>query len=193
MDVRTRACTLGLVAVCMLIAWSRLGSVERELQCPDDCTAETRRPGIIAYELAGTAERVDTILEAWGSEGRAVARRNLILDFAFLFTYGLFLFLAGRALGETLPKPAAFSRFLSHGAHGCAWAGAAAAALDALENTALLVMLGRGGSTLLSAMAYTAAALKFLLVLPAFAFVLGVGFFVLAWSLLRKLRSPSLA
>ncbi len=186
-----RARTLGLIAVFMLVAWSRLGSVETDLQCPDGCKAETRRPGIVAYELAGTAERADTILEAWGDEGRAVARRGLILDFAFLFTYGIFLFLAGRALADALPRTAVFPRLLAHGAHGFAWAGAAAAVLDALENTALLIMLGQGGSTLLSAMAYTAASLKFLLVLPAFAFVLGVGFFVLSWRLLRKLRSPS--
>jgi len=186
-----RARTLGLIAVFMLVAWSRLGSVETELQCPDGCKAETRRPGIVAYELAGTAERADGILAAWGEEGRAVARRNLILDFAFLFTYGLFLFLAGRALADALPSTAPLPRYLSYGAYGFAWAGAAAAVLDGLENTALLVMLEKGGSTLLSAMAYTAASLKFLLVLPAFAFILGVGFFVLSWRLLRKLRGSS--
>jgi hypothetical protein len=186
-----RARTLGLIAVFTLVAWSRLGSVETDLQCPDGCQAETRRPGIVAYELAGTAERADAILEAWGDEGRAVARRSLILDFAFLFTYGTFLFLAGCALADALPRTTAFPRLLAHGARGFAWAGAAAAGLDALENTALLIMLERGGSTLLSAMAYTAASLKFLLVLPAFAGILGVGVFVLGWSLLRKLRSPS--
>lgn len=187
---RHRARTLGLIAVFALVAWSRLGSVETELQCPEGCEAEARRPGIVAYELAGTAERADTILEAWGDDGRALARRSLILDFAFLFTYGTFLFLAGCALGDALPRTAVFPRLLAHGAYGFAWAGVAAAALDGLENIALLIMLGQGGSTLLSALAYTAASLKFLLVLPAFAFILGVGFFVLSWRLVRKLRSP---
>lgn len=38
-------------------------------------------PGIIPFELAGNAERVQEILTAWGSEGRRWARWSLWLDF----------------------------------------------------------------------------------------------------------------
>src|SRR6476659_4477639 len=45
-------------------------------------------PGIIAFELAGNAERAQRIMSAWGDDGRRAARRSLQLDFGYMATYG---------------------------------------------------------------------------------------------------------
>ena len=43
-------------------------------------------PGIIAFELAGNAERAHRIMSAWGDDGRRAARRSLHhqLDFGYV-------------------------------------------------------------------------------------------------------------
>jgi hypothetical protein len=46
-------------------------------------------PGIIAFELAGNAERAQRIISAWGDDGRRAARRSLQLDFGYMATYGV--------------------------------------------------------------------------------------------------------
>lgn len=50
----------------------------------------TGGPGIIPFELAGTATRAETIMRRWGSEGRRAARLSLQLDFGYMLTYGAF-------------------------------------------------------------------------------------------------------
>lgn len=49
---------------------------------------KTGGPGIIPFELAGTAERVQEILAVWGADGRRWARWSLWLDFGYMLTYG---------------------------------------------------------------------------------------------------------
>ncbi|ORW20209.1 hypothetical protein AWC18_12510 [Mycolicibacter nonchromogenicus] len=59
---------------------------------------KTGGPGIIGFELAGSAERAQEILEVWGDEGRRWARWSLWLDFGYMATYGtLALLLIERA------------------------------------------------------------------------------------------------
>lgn len=61
-------------------------------------------PGIIAFELAGSAERAQRMMSAWGDDGRRAARRSLQLDFGYMATYGvltaLLIDLARRQLGH---------------------------------------------------------------------------------------------
>lgn len=49
---------------------------------------KTGGPGIIGFELAGNAERVQEILAVWGADGRRWARWSLWLDFGYMLTYG---------------------------------------------------------------------------------------------------------
>ncbi|MGV0626866.1 hypothetical protein [Mycolicibacter minnesotensis] len=49
---------------------------------------KTGGPGIVAFEVAGNAERAQEILDAWGPEGRRWARWSLWLDFGYMLTYG---------------------------------------------------------------------------------------------------------
>ena len=47
----------------------------------------TGGPGIIPFELAGSAERSHQIMSTWGNEGQAAARMSLLLDYLFPATY----------------------------------------------------------------------------------------------------------
>lgn len=99
-------------------------------------------PGIVGLELAGSTERVDEILAGWGPEGRAAARRSLLIDYLVLATYAPLL--ASLCGGPVAAAPYA------------------AAVCDIGENTALLAILkGRRGC--LPALAKGMATAKFAL------------------------------
>jgi hypothetical protein len=87
-------------------------------------------PGIIAFELAGNAERAQRIISAWGDDGRRAARLSLQLDFGYMATYG--------ALTAVLVDYA--RRRLGHPAVVCLSVVPAVVG-DALEGVALLNML----------------------------------------------------
>ena len=50
----------------------------------------TGGPGIIPFELAGSAIRAEDIMTRWGSDGQRAARLSLRLDFGYMATYGTF-------------------------------------------------------------------------------------------------------
>ena len=47
----------------------------------------TGGPGIFGFELAGSPERAQQILEAWGPDGKSAARVSLLLDYPYLVSY----------------------------------------------------------------------------------------------------------
>lgn len=106
-------------------------------------------PGIVGFELAGSPERVEAILAAWGPGGQTAARRSLLIDYLVLASYGpLLAGLCGRAGGR-------FGPVVAHAQY-------VAAACDVGENTALLAVLaGRRGG--LPALARAMALTKFAL------------------------------
>lgn len=123
-------------------------------------------PGIIGFELAGTAERAGRIVDTWGDDGRAAARRSLLQDYPFPPTY---------AVAQALTCEAAAARFGQGAARDAgaalAWGQFVAAGFDYVENTALLgVLAGRSGS--LAALARRAALVKFALIGAGWAYVL---------------------
>jgi hypothetical protein len=110
-------------------------------------------PGIIPFELAGP-EGSGRILQRWGADGRRAARASLVLDFPFLIAYtALNLELAARA-GRAYGSAGRLAPLV-------ALAQVAAGACDAVENTALLGVLDRGGDDRLATAARTAARVKF--------------------------------
>ncbi len=46
-------------------------------------------PGIIPFELAGSASRANDIMTRWGRDGQRAARLSLWLDFGYMATYGI--------------------------------------------------------------------------------------------------------
>jgi hypothetical protein len=130
---------------------------------------ESGGPGIIPFELAGTAERAGRILAAWGAPGQSAARRSLLLDYPYLAAYAPLQALLCTGAGEALtrhgrPGPASLAPAL-------AWGQLVAGAFDALENTALLAILaGRTGR--LPAIARACASAKFALLGLGWAYML---------------------
>jgi hypothetical protein len=110
----------------------------------------TGAPGIIAFELAGNAERAQRIISAWGDDGRRAARRSLQLDFGYMATYG--------ALTALLVDHA--RRRLGHPAGVCLGVVPAVAA-DAVEGVALLNVLAGNDINANARRARRAAIVKF--------------------------------
>jgi hypothetical protein len=129
----------------------------------------TGGPGIIPFELAGTPAKANRILDAWGDEGRAAARRSLILDYPFPATYALLHAIACTAVSDRF-KERGRSALADAGAP-LAWAQLAAAIFDYVENTALLLNLS-GRHKRLPAIARRAALTKFALTYAGWGYVL---------------------
>ena len=65
----------------------------------------TGGPGIISFELAGSASRAEEIMTRWGSDGQRAARLSLWLDFGYMATYGTFTALLVDGVAIRLPYP----------------------------------------------------------------------------------------
>jgi hypothetical protein len=126
--------------------------------------------GIIDFELAGSLGDSQRIMAAWGSSGRDAARASLWIDFAYLTAYGGFVALAVAALRDHA-RGANWTRTARVGAVLAAFP-VLAAAFDACENVFLLLTLGGHGGRAAPVLAYGFASCKFLLIIPAVAYVL---------------------
>jgi hypothetical protein len=115
-------------------------------------------PGIVGFELAGSPERAVEILATWGAEGRAAARRSLMIDYGVLAAYGPLMSVVCRSSAQRWERRGN-SRLASLG-RAIAAAQLLAALSDVVENTALLAVLhGRVGP--LPAVAKVSAIAKF--------------------------------
>lgn len=126
--------------------------------------------GIVAFEVAFTSGKAQEIVVAWGSKGHDAAQLSLWLDFLYLIAYGLFLWLAIRALGDA---------FRGRGMDGWARPAAAisllpliAAAADAVEDVFLLLVLGGHTGSIGPPLAGGFATLKFLCLAVAIVYLL---------------------
>lgn len=119
--------------------------------------------GIVGYELAWSAARSRTYLDAWRSaDALETAKVSLGVDFAFLLAYPL-MFASGVALLMRRPASGTFDRvgaILGRAILLCM-------PLDATENMALWRMIDRGASEPLAHLAAICAAIKFLAVIAA--------------------------
>lgn len=131
---RTRALILLGVAVLALLAAMK----------PAEDRMTDNGPGIVAFELAGSADRSQEIQAEWGEDGRDAARQQLWIDYAFMLAYGAFLVLAAAATRD-LARTRDWSRLVTIGALAVP-AGGIAAGCDAIENACLLLTLGGAGS-----------------------------------------------
>lgn len=94
--------------------------------------------GIISFELAGTIERVNQILDEWGPDGRICAALSLGLDYLFLIVYALFISLACVLIARYLTFKIAF---LAICGMVLSWGQFLAGLLDAIENFALVQLV----------------------------------------------------
>ena len=136
----------------------------------DDRIQRTGGPGIVGFELAGERARANEILADWGRSGREAARLSLWLDFPYLVAYGAFWSLAVAATRDWAASRRS-ARLARLGGFLVAFP-LAAAALDAVENVGLLVVLGGGGGSFAPALATVCALAKFALATLAILYVL---------------------
>ena len=118
-------------------------SIERRLR-------RTGGPGIITFELAGSASRAEDMMHAWGPQGQRAARLSLWLDFGYMLSYGtLTAALLDRARRQR-GHPAGLPAF-----------GVGAVAGDAIEGVSLLNVLNGRRVAASARLARTAALAKF--------------------------------
>src|SRR5689334_6927527 len=160
---RARALVLLAVAVVGLLAAMK----------PAEDRMTENGPGIVSFELAGSADRSQEIQSEWGEDGRDAARQQLWIDYGFMLAYGAFLVLAAAATRE-LARSRDWSRLVAVGVLAVP-AGGIAAGCDAIENACLLLTLGGAGSWA-PVTATVFAVAKFTLLLIALAYILaGLG------------------
>ena len=148
----------------------------------DEAIKDSGGPGIVPFEVAGSSHRAQEILDDWGEPGRDDARLSLIVDYPYLIAYGIFLAAACTAASDRLARR---GRSGLAGVGGAiAWGGLVAALCDAIEDGALLRVLG-GHTGGYPAVALIAAIGKFTLIAVAVVYILA--------GLLLGRRSPKAA
>ena len=124
----------------------------------------TGGPGIIPFELAGSASRAEDIMTRWGGDGQRAARLSLWLDFGYMATYGVLTALlvdrARRRRGHPAVLPAVVT---------------VAVAADAAEGISLLKVLRRNRIGVHARRAQIAALIKFAVLAGALGYA-GTGF-----------------
>jgi len=129
--------------------------------------------GIISYELAGNEETAASILNSWNNQAKVYAGFNLGIDYLWMIFYSTTI-----ALGLVWVADAFnLKGILSTALNLLAWGQWLAPLLDALENTALLIMLFNQPVSPWPLIAYWSAVLKFTLVILGILTVLVSAFF----------------
>ena len=160
-----------VLTVVLSAVLSVLGRPLQQEACPQ---------GIVSLELAGKTARVREILEAWGQEGRALARKHILLDYLYLVCYSITIALGCALVAQKL-APQSGSMATVGGI--LVWAQFGAAVLDAVENYAMLRVLDSPQGAFWPAVARGCAAPKFAIVVLGLLYVV-LGF--LWWLLTPK-------
>jgi len=146
-----------------------LGRIDPSLRCP----AHEPCPNIVDLELAGSGARASEIIATWeGANVIPLAVGSLLLDFPFLVLYSLTL--AALCLAASRFAAATHPGFEPTGLV-LAWGVYAAGLLDAVENMALLAVLGLEAAVPAPQIAAAAATVKFLLLGSAVIYTFAAG------------------
>lgn len=131
-------------------------------------TNETSVNGIISFELAGSLERSNEIIDSWSSLSKTYAGLSLGFDFLFLLVYTLFISLIIHKLNERLWKKKPFYRI----GEFLIWSMFITAIFDALENVCLIKLLIGSQHEFWPNLAYYFAIIKFFLIIVSILFIL---------------------
>lgn len=127
-------------------------------------------PNILDFEFAGSHSRAAQMISEWGSRGRRAARLSLVLDYGYMFSYGLFFALAGFVVRDTA-RARGWLRLATIGTV-IPFFALVAAGFDASENVALLLTLGGNGGNFAPPFAAVCSAIKFTLITIAILYAL---------------------
>ena len=131
--------------------------------------------GIVSFELAGSPAKARTILASWDAQARQHALFSVRLDFLFIIAYSTLLSLACVWVAERLRARNGSSRLVRIG-WSLAWLQWLAGLFDAVENIALLRMLGGAVAQPWPRIAQVCAVIKFALLLGGAVFTVFGGF-----------------
>jgi len=126
--------------------------------------------GVLAIEAPGSPANARQFVERLGADGVESVRRQTRFDFAFLVAYALTLSLACGLIADGF----AGGPMKAYGIM-IAWAALMAGALDAVENVAMLQMLGGSFQTPWPQLATVCASLKFSIAFGAVFYILAGG------------------
>jgi hypothetical protein len=144
---------LAAATFCLVCYTTVMLTLERRMR-------RTGGPGIIGFELAGSASKAEDIMARWGSDGQRAARLSLWLDFGYMATYGTFTALlidrARRRRGHPAALPATMI---------------VAIAADAAEGVSLLKVLNRQRVGIHARRAQFAGLIKFAVLVGAIRYV----------------------
>jgi hypothetical protein len=134
-------------------------------------------PGILAFEFAATKARVSQLLAEWGPAGRHAARVSLIVDYAYMVSYGGFFTLAGLATRDLSARQG--WRRLAAAGQIVPFFAATAACFDAIENVFLLIALAGNGGNTAPLLATVCSSIKWMLITLAIIYAIcgAVGWF----------------
>ena len=138
----------------------------RILDVPLGTTVAPR--GIVSFELAKDASASRQILASWNVQAKTHAALSLGLDYLFLIVYAVFISLACVQVGNAIQRR---SLLLARLGGIVARAQFLAATLDAVENTALILLLLNLQRPWLPAVARTCAIIKFTIVGAGFVYI----------------------
>jgi hypothetical protein len=159
----TRRRALWLLAAAVIGLFAALVALDGRMQ-------DAGGHGIVAFEVAFTSGKAQEIVRAWGADGHDAARLSLWLDYLYLLAYGLFLWLAVKALGDALARRG--RERLARPAAAIAVLPLVGAACDALEDLFLLLVLGGRAQSIGPPLAGGFATVKFLCLTIAIVYLL---------------------
>ena len=142
--------------------------------------------GIVSLELARYPEVAARVITSWDATQQAAATAGVYWDFLWLLCYSTTISLA------CVWAAGVFSRspYLASIGYALAWLLWLAALLDAVENVALLQMLGGATQPPWPALAYWCALAKFDIIFLGLVYVLaGAG----GWLLSRRTKQPQIS
>jgi hypothetical protein len=122
-----------------LLALAAVALLSGAAMLPAMRTMSDHGESLFAFEGAGSVERSEEIVSAWGEPGKRAAWWQLALDTPFLIAYGLFA--AGACAAVASRAARAGKARLRHAAALLIWFGPLAAAADLLQNVSLAMIL----------------------------------------------------
>jgi hypothetical protein len=122
-----------------LLALAAVALVSGAAMLPAMKTMADHGHSVIAFESAGSVQRSEEIVAAWGEAGKWAAWWQLVLDTPFLLAYGLFAAAACAAVARR--AQAAGKPRLQRAATALIWFGPVAAMADFAQNASLALVL----------------------------------------------------
>lgn len=126
--------------------------------------------GIVSMELANTLQKTKTVMADWTVGLSQIFYQNILLDFVFIFFYGGLFFLLSRYFATQFAS-------LKNSGILFSWLALAAAILDVLENSLMLVSFSGHTHSVVSFLTFLFAGMKFLLIALVILYLLLVWFY----------------